>query len=205
MTISRGTGIPDDVQKFCDMNGIPVRAMSIWSNVHYVLKEEALISDAEIYLLGEAVPGRESVADGRRRSVANRLKAWLKDPVKKAEVDTNKDGIIQQEEWDAAQHRAQDEILREDMDKKTDAPPTMPPVAVRKPPMGFFLISSGTEKEALSAQGAPGVLITLGLVSLAMGIYLTPPDSWASGMFWVSSGIMVFGSFLGGIKRVLGR
>ena len=205
MTITGSTGLPEDVLKFCDMNWIPVRTMSIWSGVHYTLKEEAIISDAELYVLGEAVPGRDSVADGRRRNVADRLKAWLKDPAKKAMVDTNKDGIIQQDDWDAAQARAQEEILREDLDRKPEAPPVMPATAIRKPAMGFFLISSGTEKEALSAQGSPAALITLGLGSLALGIYLTPPDSWAGGMFWVSVGVMVFGSFLGGIKRMLGR
>jgi len=204
MTISHGTGLPDEVQKFCDMEGIPVRTLGMWSGIHYTLKEDAVLADADIYLLGEAAPGRESVADGRRRSVANRLKAWLKDPVKKAGVDTNKDGIIQQDEWDAAQARAQDEVLMEGLDAPEEAAPAMPPVAIRKPGTGFFLISSGTEKEALAAQGSPGVLITLGLCSVALGIYLTPSGSWAGWLYWAAVLAMLFGSFLGGIRSFLG-
>ena len=205
MTISRLTGIPDDVLKFCDMNGVPVRAMSIWSGIHYTIKEDALISDAEMYLLGEAAPGRDSVADGRRQDITSRLRAWLKDPKKRAEVDANRDGIIQEEEWNAAQQKAQDEILTEDMAKKQEASPGMPPISIRNPVMGFFLISSGTEKEALQAQGHPGLLIPMGLGFVGFGIYMTPPGSWASWMFLGSILVMIFGSFLGGIRRILGR
>lgn len=205
MRIYRWENLPPEVLKFFDMNVIPLRMASVWARAHYYLKEEAIITGSDMYVLGEAVPGRDSVADGRRRDIAGRLKAWLKDPAKKAEVDANKDGIIQQEEWDAAQHRAQDEVLREDMGKTAEAQSPMPPVAIRRPVMGFFLVSSGTEKEALQAEGNPVALISLGLVSVGAGVCLAPPGSWAVSMFWGSMVIMVFGSFLGGIRRVLGR
>lgn len=205
MRITRGEGLPPDILQFCDMNGIPVRTLNMWSGIHYTLKEDAVLADADIYVLGQATPSRESQADRRRRNIADRLKAWLKDPAKKGELDANKDGIIQQEEWEAAQVRAQDEVLKEDLGQVEEAASPLPPVAIRRPDMGFFLISSGTEKEALDAQGNPAIMIPLGLGFTALGVYITPPDSWASWSYWVAVVVMVFGSFYGGIRNILGK
>lgn len=65
------------------------------------------------------------------------------------------------------------------------------PLVVRKPKFGYFLISSGHEREALKAHGHPGLSINGGLVLLLAGIWMMPAISNVPLSNWVRAALLV--------------
>ncbi len=203
ITVHPGVQPPGDVAKFCDMNGVPWRTGSIFTRKRYHVQEWAILADAETYVLGEAAK-LNSFVDRMRKNVTERLRALLKDPARRAATDANKDGVIQQEEWDSARNKVQEEVLKEDLAGQSREAPA-PDVAIRKPRFSFFIIASGTEKEALQAQGHPAWLIIGGLALFGGGVWATPVDSWANPLYWVWGGVLLVGTVAGGALRTLFR
>lgn len=159
----------DDVHRF-------LRSKGLWPTsptITYRVREWALLADADAYILGEvALPGPGAAAE-RRRRIAEKLRLWARDPAARADADRNDDGIIQPEEWDAAKAKAQEEILAEDVSTgKGDAAPQ---VAMRKPRDGYFIISSGSETQALARVGWGGTLVAAGAAGIAGGLGLLVP------------------------------
>jgi len=115
---------------------------------HHV-HEWAVLADADTYVLGDVGKVRDAAAE-RMKKVGALLRDWLKLPDRKAAIDSDRDGRIDQAEWDAARGAAQAEVLKEET-----AAPAGPSVAIRKPRAGYFLIAAGGEKTALKAQGTP--------------------------------------------------
>jgi len=192
----------EDVAKFCDMNGIPWRT-GFLGNVHYEIHEWALLANAATYLLGEAAT-LTNVADETHRSVVDKLKSLLKDPARKAEADLNKDGIIQQEEWDATKGKVEEEAMKEQMAKQAAEPPQSK-VVVRRPKFGYFIIASGDENTALQAQGNPALLMVGGIAAIVAGIWLMPKATWASPAAWVSAMVVLAGVLAGPLFRAVFR
>ncbi len=193
---------PEDVAKFCDMNGIGWR-INFFKNVRFEIREWALLADAATYVLGEAAT-LTNVADETHRSIVGKLKALIKDPAKKAEADSNRDGIIQQEEWDAAKEKAGEEAMKEQMAKHENEAP-QPQVVMRRPKFHYFIIASGDENTALKAQGNPALLLGGGIAAIVLGIWLMPGGSWASPLAWISGGVVLAGSLAGPLFRALSR
>ncbi len=159
----------DDVHVF-------LRSKGLWpasASVTYRVREWALLADAPAYILGEvALPGPGAAAE-RRRRLGERLRQRAGDPAARATADANRDGVIQPEEWDAAKERAQRELLAEDAAAGTPDP--VAAVAIRRPRDGFFLISAGSEKEALARHGWGGVMLGAGAAALLGAGYLLLP------------------------------
>jgi hypothetical protein len=184
-TLRGFTKPPDDVMQFLTMNALPT-SIGFLSNTYYTIHENAVISDATIYLLGEAAT-LTNITDETHRDVVTKLKSLLKDPARRAEVDTNHDGIISEDEWEAAKAKAGEEAMSEEIAKEAKEPP-VPKVVVRKPKFGYFIIASGDEKAAQRAQGNPVLLIGGGIVAFVLGVCILPGAAWTNPFVWVSGG-----------------
>jgi hypothetical protein len=178
-----GAEPPPDVRLFCDMNGVAWRGM--FSGRHRV-KEWALLLDADTYVLGDL--GKLGDEAGRRRAgILRRLKGMLASPEERARLDANKDGTIDQLEWDAARREAEEAEIRKDLESPDDAPRT----AVRKPARGIFIIASGSEADALKAMGYPWFLIVGGVLAMLLGVWFFPPGAAKAPLVLVPAGASV--------------
>jgi len=166
--IERGVDAPGDAADFCTRNGL---SWTGWFDGSLRVLEWALLADTEVFVIGAVDRINDPAAD-RMRKVSEVLKGWLASPDRKAAIDANHDGIIDPEEWDAARARAQSEVLA------AEGPPAGPQIAVRRPPSGLFLISPGSRKDALQAQGHPGWRLAAGLALVAAGAWLFPFDRY---------------------------
>jgi len=171
----------DDIRHFCDMFGIPWRSLPLGTDVR--VREYVVLADADVYVLGEAGKLVDE-AENRRRKVSTLLRDWLKSPARKTELDANRDGILQPEEWDAARAEAQSKVLAEEISGGT---PAGPQIAIRKPRFGYFLIVSGGEEEAVQAQGYPGFYIVSGLALFGVGMWMVPNVSLAGPAAWAGA------------------
>jgi hypothetical protein len=187
----------EDIRHFCDMNGIPWRSLPLGTDIR--VREYVVLADADVYVLGEAGKVVDE-AENRRRKISTLLREWLKAPARRAELDTNHDGILQPEEWDAARSEAQSKVLAEEMSAEG---PAGPQVVVRKPRFGFFLIISGGEEEAIQAQGHPGFYITAGLALFGVGVWMIPNASLAWPAAWggAAMGLVTVFGFLGRMRK----
>jgi len=179
----------DDLKRFCDLNAI--RWQFLPSDIDVRVKEYAVLADADVYVLGDAVAAANPTED-RRRRVSAILREWLKMPERKAELDKNRDGMIQPEEWDAARAEAQSLALKEETAVRG---PEGPEVVIRKPRFGYFLIVSGDEEDAIKSQGYPGLCLIGGLALFAAGVWMAPGVSLDNPFVWagaVIGGILAF-------------
>jgi hypothetical protein len=159
-----GVEAPPFVRSFCLLNGIGVGG---WSGASLRVTESAMLTDVDVFVVG-AVDRINDPATDRQRRVGEVLRGWLGAPDEKARIDANHDGQIDQEEWAAAKDRAQEQVLSQ------EGPVKGPQIAVRKPPSGLFLISSGSRRDALQAMGHPGWRLTAGIALLALAWMLFP-------------------------------
>ncbi len=128
----------------------------------YHVDERVLLANADAYILGEVGLAGPGAAAERRRRLAARLQAWLRDPRERAAVDLNADGTIQPDEWEAAKARAGREAAAE------AGPEAAPAPVMRRPRDGYFMISAGSEKEALARHARGGWMVAAG-VAAAIG------------------------------------
>lgn len=166
--IERGLDAPGDVAAFCTRNGL---SWTGWLDGSLRVTEWALLADTDVFVIG-AVDRISDPAEARLRRTSEVLKGWLASPDRKAAIDANHDGIIDPEEWEAARSEAQAEVLA------AEGPPKGPQVAVCKPPSGFFMISPGSRKEALQAQGHPGWRLAAGVGLVILASRLFPFDEF---------------------------
>lgn len=129
----------------------------------YDVDEWVLRQDAEGYVLGEVGLAEPGAAAEWRRRLAARLRGWLRDPAKRAAVDLNTDGAIQPEEWEAAKAQAGRDIAAE------AGPAAAPAPVMRRPRDGYFIISVGSEKEALARHGWGGIMLAGGILGIVAG------------------------------------
>jgi len=187
---------PPDVKTFCDMNGIAWRG--IFAGRHQV-EEWALLLDADTYVLGEL--GRLGDASARRKAgILKRLREMLASPEVKARLDTNKDGTLDQLEWEAARREAEDAEIRRDL----MTPDGTPRTAVSKPAHGCFIIASGSETDALKAFGYPWFFIVGGLAALVFGVWVFPAGVAKAPLVLVPAGVSVAAALFG-FKRAWKR
>lgn len=155
---------PGDLRAFCAANGL---AWSGWFAGSLRVTERVLLADTSVFVIG-AVDRISDPATSRKRRVTEVLRGWLARPERKAALDLDRSGVIDPEEWAAARAAAQREVLAGE-----DAP-AGPQVAVRKPPSGIFLITAGSQKDALQAQGHPAWRLGLGIALVAAACWGFP-------------------------------
>jgi hypothetical protein len=168
----------------------------------YRVREWAVLADAETYVLGDVGQVRDEAVD-RRRQVADLLQGWLRSPERKAAIDKDHDGHIDQGEWDAARGAAQAEVLSgEAPSADAAAAPAGPSLAVRKPRHGYFLIAAGGERAALQAQGYPVAFVSAGILLVALGVGLLVDSGSAPVVAWGGAAALT-GTGVWGIVRHL--
>jgi hypothetical protein len=189
MPVSNWTLIDADAKAFSARIGA-------FGGYGYTIHEWAVLADAETYVLGEVGKQRDEAA-GRMQKVAALLQDWLKSPERKAAIDTDHDGRIDQSEWDAARSLAQSEVL-----KGEPAAPPGPALAVRKPGHGYFIIAAGGEQAALKAQGYPVAFVTIGILLIGGAVWLLQDAGSVPGVAWGGAAtVTLFGGW--GIVRHL--
>ncbi len=150
-----------EIRRYAQTNGY----WSVWPTIAFRIEEWAILTEAPVYVLGQ-VERTGGLADRRRMRVAEILKGWLASPEQKRVFDTNQDGVLQPEEWDAARAQAQSAALTE-----SPAADAAPHLAVRRPASGWFLVCSGSERDALAARGHPALWLAGGTVLVVAGLW----------------------------------
>ncbi len=97
----------------------------------YRYQEERIEAGAFIHALGRLTTERPGLGLGSDEEVAARLRAWKRDPAKRAEFDTDGNGELDLAEWEQARQAALAETVRADA-----AAPHRPTHLLRKPDPG---------------------------------------------------------------------
>ncbi len=121
-------------------------------NVRYL--EEWIPDGSELTVLGQATD-MERAAVPLRDRVAAKLRALKGDRAKLATYDANRDGSIDEGEWDAARRDAEREASREAAEGDPLAAPDETAIAIRRPDHGAFpfLIARGWDRRVSRRYG----------------------------------------------------
>jgi len=110
-----GTAMPENLTKFMEENGIKSRNWIFPKTMRFT--EWCFREYSPIYVLGTAKPDDVQSLSVDQKILADRLVELKKDPQFLKEADTNQDGIISAEEWDAAVARVESGLLGDTMAK----------------------------------------------------------------------------------------
>ena len=114
----------------------------------YRYTEERIEADVFIHALGHLTTERPGLGLGHDSEVAARLRAWKRDPAKRAEFDADGNGELDQAEWEQARQAALLETVRTDA-----AAPHRPTHVLRKPKSGQpFLLGTMAPEELVLRQ-----------------------------------------------------
>ncbi len=114
----------------------------------YRYTEERIEADAFIHALGHLTTERPGLGLGHDSEVAARLRAWKRDPAKRAEFDADGNGELDQAEWEQARQAALLETVRTDA-----AAHHRPTHVLRKPKSGQpFLLGAMAPEELVLRQ-----------------------------------------------------
>ena len=114
----------------------------------YRYTEERIEADAFIHALGHLTTERPGLGLGHDAEVAARLRAWKRDPAKRADFDADGNGELDQAEWEQARQAALLETVRTDA-----AAPHRPTHVLRKPKSGQpFLLGAMAPEELVLRQ-----------------------------------------------------
>lgn len=111
----------------------------------YRYTEERVEVGAFIHALGRLTTERPGLGLGHESEVADRLRAWKRDPVKRAEFDRDGNGELDLAEWELARQAALAETVRTDA-----AAPHRPTHVMRKPGHGQPFLLGAMTPEALA-------------------------------------------------------
>jgi hypothetical protein len=110
-----GKTMPENLTKFMEENGIKSRNWLFAKTMRFT--EWHFQGGSPIYVLGTAKPDDAQSLSVDQKMLVDRLDKLKKDPQFLKEADTNQDGTISAEEWDAAVARVESELLGDMMDK----------------------------------------------------------------------------------------
>lgn len=141
----------------------------------------------ELLVVGDAVSVEGTTATWREK-VRGTLRAWLRNPASRKEMDLNRNGMLDLIELEAAKEKARELATREAMGERI----TGPSIVVRRPRGGMFLLSKGDEGGALEEEGRPVVTILLSVVLFALGMMYFPSEHVVRGVvFSVGSAVVI--------------
>lgn len=141
--------------------------------------EECLPDCAPVYVLGEIAPVKDHLADrdGRFRA---RLRHVKEDAEQMKGADTNQDGTVDAQEWDAMLHKQEEQFLKEELARQSQEPQEEA-MLVRAPQSGTYLISTGTQSEVTRRyRWATPLSLLGGLLMSAGGVYWAIQEQWAA-------------------------
>jgi hypothetical protein len=112
-TSSFGTSMPQNLEFFMQSSGL--RSSGMFGFKKSLRFHEWYIQDGEqVYILGNAQKTKDFMHEHAVK-LQQRLDALRADPALLREIDTNQDGEISPEEWDAAQKKAEAQLLEEEI------------------------------------------------------------------------------------------
>jgi hypothetical protein len=106
------------------------------------ITEARVPPETPIFVLGE-LEHREVHLEERRQRFIEHLRYVRSDPTQMAQADTNRDGIIDPQEWDAFRAKEEEQFLAEEAKRDT-----ADSVILRAPERGGFVISIGSREQA---------------------------------------------------------
>lgn len=93
-----------------------LRSNVVFGSGRYLFKEKLITVGSPIYVLGWFESIRLTGAQASNaEQVRERLTQWKRDPAKMASFDTNQDGEVDAEEWDAARDLAKKQVQSENL------------------------------------------------------------------------------------------
>jgi hypothetical protein len=164
--------------------------------------EEFIPHLAPLYVIGELTTISSHLNDRQQRFMAL-LKTVKADPAQMKEADSNRDGQVSAEEWDAFRLRQEEEFLKKEMAAAQGQPAES---TIVKAPRdgGCFVVSVKSEQELLKKMAWQSPLAVLaGLVASLSGVFLALSDGWSPAAILgsVACGLVV-GFSLGKTKGV---
>jgi hypothetical protein len=107
-----GSGMPEDLVRFMEQNGIQYHS---WWGTHTMrFKEWCVFEGSTVYALGTAQKADDAYSLHMEK-LSQRLEEIKKDPKKRQEIDTDKDGTINEEEWVNAVKNIESEVIQKTM------------------------------------------------------------------------------------------
>ena len=139
--------------------------------------EQVIPDCAPLFVMGELITMGEHL-DDRQARFNERLRAIKADPVKMAEADTNHDGNIDPQEWDAFRAKQEEEFLKEEMARSAQMP-NEDQMLVKAPTKGTFIVSTESEQELLSSyQWLAPLAAFIGITLTVVGVWLGLMAGW---------------------------
>lgn len=140
-----GVPLPSNLIKFMEAHAIKYRGLF---GTHTLRFREWLIRPEDtVYILGCAQKSKDFLNEHNEKLV-KRLQELKDNPVEMSQVDTNKDGQVSMEEWDAAVAKIEKELIEEELE--SGQPQELADVAIaRGQTEKVFIISKNSQKDLL--------------------------------------------------------
>lgn len=129
----------------------------------YRYREERISSGEPLYALGHFETPRRGAAE-QERLARHLLRTWKRDPERMASFDTDRDGRVSTEEWEAA--RAKADRLASEAEQRLQTEPPLPRLGATNDPRHPFVVSTHGEGDLVlrlrfSAFGQIAVFLVL--------------------------------------------
>jgi len=154
--------------------------------------EQVIPDCAPLFVMGELVSIGEHLED-RQACFNARLREIKADPVKMAEVDTNHDGIIDPEEWDAFRAKQEEEFLKEELARQNQMP-NQDSMLIKAPSASPYIVSTESDTKVESSfQWFTSFGVCCGIALCAFGIWQAVLIGWGP---TIIVGLLGFGLLL---------
>jgi hypothetical protein len=165
-----GKSLSDNLVYFMENNGIRYRGLL--GNYQLRFMEWFILPDDSVYVLGTAQKTEDSLGDHKEK-LLKRLRELKENPQKMAEVDSDHDGVISNDEWDRGLAKVEQELLEEELQSSAQENPA--DVVIGKGDSGqVFIISDQSQTQLIQSLSWQTFLGVFGgaALSLAMLAYL---------------------------------
>jgi hypothetical protein len=144
-----GLGVPPPSNLIQFMEAHAIKYRSLFGTHTLRFREWLIRPEDTVYVLGYAQKSKDFLNEHNEKLV-RRLQELKDNPVKMSEVDTNKDGQVNIEEWDTAVVRVEKDLLDEEL--KFGQPQELADVAIGKGQTEkVFIISKSSQKDLLKS------------------------------------------------------
>lgn len=162
------------------------------------IREEVIPEGSPLFMLGELIT-LQTHSENRQTALNNRLREIKKDARAMAAADTNQDGTLDSEEWDALRAKLENDLIREELARPQ---PQGPKTIIVAPASNPFVIAVGAEADWL---GPLKWLVPLavfgGIALIGVGVWIGVSQHWP---LPVLGGIAGGGFVLGHLTRFKG-
>ncbi|MFA5975655.1 MAG: GIDE domain-containing protein [Elusimicrobiota bacterium] len=142
------------------------------------LRELSIPEKAPLFVLGELINTGQQHIEDRQARFRERLQAVKFNPRQMSQADTNHDGQVDADEWDAFRNKLEEDFLREEMQRQSQNP-NVELLLIRQPTEKPFIISTKGPDELGRAWAWQAPLgIAAGIALSGLGIWLALQQHW---------------------------